>query len=64
MAYFDDNFGEWQMEDQDDLEFYRQVQRTNVRKKCRGCGKWVKIQPDYAYCDPCCRKLESGQDLG
>lgn len=25
-SYYDDNFGEWDIQDEDDLEFYRQVQ--------------------------------------
>jgi Zn finger protein HypA/HybF involved in hydrogenase expression len=63
-SYYDDNFGHW--EDTDDEEtrrFYHQVQRTNVRKKCQGCGREVSIQPHYAYCDTCATKREQGWDL-
>lgn len=62
--YYDDNYGEWDIQDEDDLEFYRRTQRTNVRKKCAGCGKSVRIQPDYAYCNSCATKIERGMDLG
>lgn len=68
--YYDDNFGQWEgMEPgnpdrEDNLEFYKQVQRTNVRKKCKGCGRWVRIQPHYAYCNTCADKLERGGDVG
>jgi hypothetical protein len=65
MAYpphYDDNFGEYNIESSEDVEFYHQMQRTNVRKKCSGCGNWVKIQPHYAYCNSCADKRERGLD--
>lgn len=63
-TYYDDNFGHWDnMDDPDNQEFYRHVQRTNVRKKCGGCGQMVKIQPQYAYCNSCADRLERGGDL-
>jgi hypothetical protein len=62
--YYDDNFGCWDdMNDPEMREFYHQVQRTNVRKKCQGCGRMVKIQPHYAYCDSCATRREQGYDF-
>lgn len=62
---YDDNFGHWHdTDDADTRAFYRQVQRTNVRKTCRGCGRKVNIQPQYAYCNGCADILERGGDLG
>lgn len=62
---YDDNFGHWHDGgDADTRAFYRQVQRTNVRKTCRGCGRKVNIQPQYAYCNGCADILERGGDLG
>jgi hypothetical protein len=63
MEYYDDNFGHWDIQDEDDLEFYRQCQRTNVRKVCQGCGRKVMIQPHYAYCDSCATRIERGLDF-
>lgn len=69
-SYYDDNFGRWEgMEPgdpdrEDNLKFYKELQRTNVRKKCKGCGRMVMIQPHYAYCNTCATKLEQGHDLG
>jgi Zn finger protein HypA/HybF involved in hydrogenase expression len=63
MGYYDDNFGEWHVEDEDDREFYHEIQRTNVRKKCLGCGQMVSIQPQYAYCNSCAEKMERGMDF-
>lgn len=62
---YDDNFGHWDgADDADTRAFYRRVQRTNVRKACRGCGRSVNIQPQYAYCNGCADILERGGDLG
>lgn len=66
--FHDDNFGVWEgMEDgpdaEENREFYKQLQKTNVRKKCQGCGNWVKIQPHYAYCNSCADKRERGEDF-
>jgi hypothetical protein len=61
--YYDDNFGHWNM-DQDDreelIEFYHRLQRTNVEKVCEGCQQTVRIQPHYALCNSCADKAESG----
>lgn len=62
-VFYDDNFGEWEIESEEDLEFYHQVQRENVEKVCKGCGQKVRIRPDYAYCNSCCERMERGQDL-
>lgn len=63
-SYYDDNFGHWDsMDDPDMQDFYRDVQRRSVRKTCKGCGRKVKILPDYAYCDSCASKREQGFDI-
>jgi rRNA maturation endonuclease Nob1 len=62
-VYYDDNFGHWDMRDEDDFEFYRQVQRESVWKVCEGCGRRVKLRPDYGYCNSCADKRERGYDI-
>ena len=62
--YYDDNYGRYEIDGPEDVEFYRQVQSTNVRKRCSGCDRMVNIQPHYAYCNSCADKLERGMDLG
>lgn len=62
-TYYDDNFGHWDMDSDEDVEFYHEVQRKSVTKKCQGCGRKVKLMPDYAYCDSCATKREQGWDL-
>jgi hypothetical protein len=62
-SYYDDNFGFYEIDSDEDVEFYRQVQRESVSKKCAGCGRKVRIRPDYAYCNSCADKIERGADL-
>ena len=63
-SYYDDNFGHWEdMDDPDNVAFYKQVQRESVLKKCQGCGRKVKLRPDYAYCNSCADKMERGGDF-
>lgn len=62
-GYYDDNFGCYEIESEDDVAFYHQVQRENVRKKCGGCGRMVKIRPEYGYCNSCADKRERGYDM-
>jgi len=65
-TYYDDNFGFWENMDgpdgEDNREFYKQVQRESVWKKCTSCGRRVRIRPDYAICNSCADKRERGYD--
>ena len=62
--YYDDNYGHWEgMDDPDMVDFYFQTQQASVEKECLGCGRMVKIKPEYAYCDPCATKIEQGYDI-
>ena len=63
MSYHDDNFGTWRIEDEEDVEFYHRIQKSNVEKTCAGCGRKVKIQPHYAYCNSCADIIERGGEL-
>ena len=63
-TYYDDNYGHWEgMDDADMVEFYKEVQRESVVKKCLGCGRKVKLRPEYGYCNSCADKIERGYDL-
>ena len=55
-SYYDDNFGHWDIESEEDVEFYHQVQKESVLKKCKKCGRKVKLRPEYDYCGPCVDK--------
>lgn len=62
-TYIDDNFGTYKIESQDDVDFYHQVQAESRMKTCEGCGRRVRLRPDYAYCDSCATKREQGWDF-
>lgn len=64
-TYYDDNFGFWDMDDDPEgtMEFYESVQRRSVEKECSGCGRTVRILPEYGYCDSCATKREQGWDI-
>lgn len=62
-SYYDDNFGAWDIEDEDGMDFYNQVQAESVRKRCEGCGGMFKLRPEYYICNGCAETLERGGDL-
>lgn len=62
-SYYDDNFGTYEIESEDDIEFYRQVQRESRSRKCQGCGRTVRLRPGYGYCNSCADKRERGYDI-
>ncbi len=64
-SYYDDNFGHWDdMDDPDRQEFYQQVQKESVWKKCQSCRRRVKLRPSYGICNSCAEKQERGWDIG
>ena len=64
VSFYDDNFGHYEIEDEDDVEFYFQIQEESVSKECIGCGRIVKLRPEYSYCNSCTTKIEHGLDVG
>lgn len=62
-SYYDDNFGFYEIEDQDDIDFYFENQKHSRLKKCKGCGRKVKLLPDYVYCNRCADTIERGGEL-
>lgn len=62
-AYYDENYGFVEVEDEDDIKFLEDVHKRSRRKKCQGCGRSVRILPEYAYCNSCATKREQGFDF-
>lgn len=60
--FYDDNFGHWEIRDEEDVEFYFQVQKESIWKTCRICGRKVKIRPDYDICNGCAERMEKGYE--
>ncbi len=63
MTHYDDNFGHWEMRDEDDVAFYNQVQAESIWKRCTGCGGLFKLRPQYGICNSCATMTEQGWDL-
>ena len=61
-GYYDDNFGWYEIESEEDVEFYFENQKKSVKKKCSICGREVKILPQYDKCNSCTDKIEKGWD--
>lgn len=68
-TYYDDNFGFWEgMEEgnpdrEDNLRFYKQVQKESRLVVCKGCDRKVRLRPGYGYCNTCADKRERGYDI-
>lgn len=62
-TYYDDNYGVVDIEDEDDLAWIKSVNKQSRRKKCKGCGRMVKLLPQYDVCDSCADKRERGFDF-
>ena len=60
MSYYDDNFGHWNMDSDEDRRVYRSVQKRSVEKQCADCGRTVRILPEYAICNSCADARENG----
>lgn len=59
MEYYDDNFGHWEdMDDEDNVRFYHQVQKESKLKTCSICGRRVKLRPEYDKCGSCADRIE------
>lgn len=61
-SYYDDNFGHWEIEDHDDVDFYWEVQAESVERQCSGCGKTRRLRPG-TICNSCADIVERGGDL-
>lgn len=62
-TYVDDNFGVYDIDSEEAVDFYHQVQRESVLKNCVVCGRAVKLRPQYDKCNSCCEKIERGMDV-
>jgi hypothetical protein len=65
-SYYDDNFGHYEMECEDEeevLAFYHAVQDSNRPTVCQGCGGTFMLRPGYGYCNSCADKREKGMDI-
>jgi len=61
-TYIDDSFGVYNIESEEDVEWYHQVQKESIWKTCERCERRVKLRPDYGICNNCMEMLERGLD--
>jgi hypothetical protein len=52
-TYYDDNFGHYNIESEEDIEFYHEVQKNSVRTICRQCGGVFMLKRGYNLCNGC-----------
>tara|TARA_R100000049_G_C1863291_1_gene25920 strand:- start:135 stop:317 length:183 start_codon:yes stop_codon:yes gene_type:complete len=52
-GYYDDNYGWYDIEDEEDVHFYKRIQKDSVWKKCSYCNRKVKLRRDYNMCNKC-----------
>lgn len=62
-SYYDDNYGFYEIESQEDVDFYHRVQKDSIWKKCEKCNRRVKLRRDYGICNSCADKIEKGWDF-
>ena len=59
--YEDDNFGKYDIQNKDDIDFYKKMQKVSILKRCSMCNQEVKLRKEYDKCNSCMDKLEAGQ---
>ena len=61
--YYDDNFGHYEINDQEDIEFYHKMQKESEWKNCKQCERRVFISYRYAICNDCADAQERGHQF-
>jgi hypothetical protein len=60
---YDDNFGYWQVDDAEELEFFKHVQSQSIGRSCERCRGAVRLMAPKLLCAPCISALECGAPL-
>ena len=59
-AVYDDSFGFWDIDGQEEQAFFEYVQGQSVQKICDRCERLVRLMPTKARCASCVTALECG----
>ena len=59
-AVYEDNFGFWDIDGQEEQAFFEDVQRQSVQKICDRCERRVQLMPSKTLCASCLTALECG----
>ena len=62
-SYFDDNFGNYEINDEEDVEFYHHMQKESEWKACSSCERQVFISYRYSICNDCADRRERGMEF-
>ncbi len=62
-AAYEDNFGFWDLDEPEELAFFRHVQGQSVRGVCKRCEGAVHLMPPKTICAPCASALECGAPI-
>ena len=59
-AVYDNNFGFWDIDGQEEKAFFEYVQGQSVQKICLRCERRVRLMPPKTLCASCVTALECG----
>jgi hypothetical protein len=59
-AVYEDNFGFWDIDGQEEQAFFEYVQRQSVKKTCDRCERPARLMPSKTLCASCVTALECG----
>jgi len=59
-AVYDDNFGFWDIDGQEEQAFFEHVQRQSVEQICDRCERPARLMPSKTLCASCVAALECG----
>ncbi len=59
-AVYDDNFGFWDIDEEEEQAFFDYVQRQSVQRTCERCERCVRLIPPKTICASCVTALEYG----
>jgi len=59
-AVYEDNFGFWDIDGQEEQAFFEDVRRQSVQKTCERCDRHARLIPSKMLCASCVTALECG----
>jgi hypothetical protein len=59
-AEYEDNFGFWCIDGQEERAFFEHVQRQSIGAICTRCRRRVRLMPQRTLCAACAYALEYG----
>ncbi len=62
-AAYEDNFGFWNIDGQEERAFFEHVQRQSFDRICHRCERPVRLMPSKTLCAPCVSALECGAPI-